>query len=147
MKTLYVLYDSECAFCLRCRNWLMGEPAFVPLRFIPRNSPEVGCRFPGIESYVAGGDLVVVGDDGAVYYGPHAFIMCLYALKEYREWALRLSRPELLPLARKAMEALSGSRGTISRWLGKATDAEVREALEMNGAAGCGTGACGVNRN
>jgi predicted DCC family thiol-disulfide oxidoreductase YuxK len=142
MKTLYVFYDAECAFCVRCRHWLADEPAFVPLRFIPRNSPEATLRFPEIGPYTASGDLVVVGDDGAVYAGPHAFIMCLYALKEYREWALRLAEPTLLPLARKAMELLSRHRYEISHLLGNTTDKELAHALESGAAPGCENGVC-----
>jgi hypothetical protein len=43
--------------------------------------------------------------------------MCLYALEEYRDWALRLASPLLLPLARQAFETLSKNRQAISRWI------------------------------
>src|SRR5262245_37201361 len=130
MKTLYVLYDPECAFCVRCRNWLANEPSYVALRFIPRHSPEIAMRFPGIEQYQNGDDLVVISDEGAVYKGPGAFIMCLFALKEYREWSMRLAQPHLLPFAKTALELLSKHRSTISRWLGTATDDQLAHALK-----------------
>jgi predicted DCC family thiol-disulfide oxidoreductase YuxK len=116
MKTLFVLYDGECALCRKCREWLSRQPAFVELRFIPMQSPEVLRRFPGIEKHGLGEDLLVVSDEGAVYRGPRAWIMCLYALVEYREWAERLSQPALLPLARQACMLVSWQRLRISKW-------------------------------
>ena len=47
-------------------------------------------------------ELVVVDDSGGVYRNGSAWIMCLYALREYREWSLRLATPALFPLARQA---------------------------------------------
>jgi hypothetical protein len=73
--------------------------------------------FPGLEKLAGSNDLVVVSDLGEVYLNNHAWIMCLYALEEYRDWALRLASPLLLPLARQAFETLSKNRQTISRWI------------------------------
>ena len=67
MKTLHVLYDERCAFCLRCRGWLEKQPAFLELEFIPRSAPEVTERFPGIEKIDAADELVVISDTGALY--------------------------------------------------------------------------------
>jgi len=33
MKCLYVLFDADGELCVRCRNWLMQQRAFVPLVF------------------------------------------------------------------------------------------------------------------
>ncbi|MFY0575769.1 hypothetical protein ACN28S_16675 [Cystobacter fuscus] len=43
--------------------------------------------------------------------------MVLWALEDYREWALRLSSPTLMPLARNAFELLSSNRRRLSGWL------------------------------
>ncbi len=140
MKTLYVLYDVECAFCLRCRDWLKGEPAFVELRFVPKQAPEAVQAFPGIESYLAEGELVVVSDEGGVYHGPSAFIMCLYALVEYREWSHRLAQPALLPLARKAFELISHHRAVFSNWLQRWNNEQLARALNRTIVPTCGEG-------
>ena len=142
MKTLHILYDVDCAFCVRCRNWLAAEPAFIPLNFIPKHLPEVKEWFPGIEAYQTDGELVAVSDDGAVYQGPNAFIICLYALKEYRAWSLRLAQPALLPFARKAMELLSDHRQVISRWMGKQDDQQLAQTLKLNMPLECESGKC-----
>ena len=106
MKKLYVLYDAECGICQRCRVWLIRQRAYFELHFIPLQSSEVAWRFPGLKEWPEldlREKLVVIGDEGAVYQGQSAWIMCLYALRDYREWSLRLADPALLPLARAAV--------------------------------------------
>ena len=44
----------------------------------------------------------MVGDDGSVWTGPHAWVMCLWATAAHRPLAERLARPSGLPLARAA---------------------------------------------
>ena len=60
----------------------------------------------------------MISDEGGVYRGPAAFIMCLYALKEYRELSLWLSKPAMLPMARGVFHQLSRQRGILFRFLG-----------------------------
>jgi predicted DCC family thiol-disulfide oxidoreductase YuxK len=114
MKCLYVLFDAECELCMRCRNWLMKQPAFVPLVFIAFQSDEAQQRFPGIDALKPGEQLLVISDEGAVYRGANAWIMCLWALENYREHAQRLANPVLLPLARTVCELLSRNRFFLS---------------------------------
>jgi predicted DCC family thiol-disulfide oxidoreductase YuxK len=131
MKRLYILYDGTCHVCRRCRTWLDQQPAFVPLVFIPLQSPEVACRFPGIEALHPEPEIVVISDTGDVWQGGSAWVMCLWALREYREWSQRLAHPALLPLARRACEIFSGNRHKISRWLfGSASTEELRAKLD-----------------
>jgi predicted DCC family thiol-disulfide oxidoreductase YuxK len=117
MKRLYILFDGECSLCGRARTWLARQPAFLELSFLPFQSPEVADRFPGIEALHPEEQLLVVSDEGGVYRGSHAWIMCLYALHDYRELSLRLAHPALLPFARRFCEMLSENRFRVSRWL------------------------------
>jgi predicted DCC family thiol-disulfide oxidoreductase YuxK len=117
MRKLYILYDAECAVCARCLIWLNRQPAFVPLVFIPLQSPEAGRRFPGIEQMRPDKELIAISDAGDVWQGGSAWVMCLWALREYREWSQRLAHPALLPLARRACAVISENRHRISRWL------------------------------
>jgi predicted DCC family thiol-disulfide oxidoreductase YuxK len=119
MMKLTVLYDAGCGFCVRCRWWLAMQPAFFELECLPAGSPEARRRFPGLESLAAPDELVVVDDEGGIYEGAHAWLMCLYALQEYRELSLQLSSPLLLPMARKVFEWVSSRRKKISEWLEK----------------------------
>jgi hypothetical protein len=54
--------------------------------------------------------------------------MCLWALEDYRGWAVRLARPEMMPLARLSFDLLSRNRRDLSRLLG--LKAEERHAAE-----------------
>jgi predicted DCC family thiol-disulfide oxidoreductase YuxK len=114
MNRLYVLFDADCELCVRCRNWLMKQPAFVPLVFIAFQSDEAQRRFPGIYAFNPGEQLLVISDQGAVYRGARAWIMCLWALEHYREHAQRLAHPVLLPLAKAVCELLSRNRFFLS---------------------------------
>jgi len=114
MKSLYVLFDAECELCVRCRNWLAQQPVFVPLVFIAFQSDEAQRRFFGIDALKPGEQLLVISDEGAVYRGAHAWIMCLWALENYREHAQKLAHPVLLPLAKAVCELLSRNRFFLS---------------------------------
>ena len=130
MKKLYILYDSECELCRRCRVWLGRQPAFVPLVFIPFQSPEAECRFPALKELRPEEEIVVINDAGAVWQGGAAWVMCLWALQEYREWSQRLAQPALLSLARRMCEVVSANRYKLSRWLTKAkSNDELRHKL------------------
>jgi predicted DCC family thiol-disulfide oxidoreductase YuxK len=130
MQRLYLLYDGDCALCRRIRNWLYEQPHWLELQMLPANSEAAKQLFPSLATAGRPEELVVVTDEGHYYKGNHAWIMCLYGLTEYRDWAYRLARPLLLPLARQAFDALSHNRARISRWL-RADEAEIARELEM----------------
>jgi hypothetical protein len=80
---------------------------------------------------------VVISDEGGVYREGSAWIMCLFALDEYRDWANRLAHPLLRPLARQGFSLLSRERSRISRWLNLASDVEIAETLRHVNAPAC----------
>lgn len=132
MEYLYVLYDSRCGLCSWARRWLLRQPQLIGLRFIPAGSPLAARLFPGLDR--AGEppeELVVVSDQGGVYRESSAWIMCLFALEDYREWANRLAHPLLRPLARQAFSLLSRQRSRISRWLALASEVEIAQTLSQ----------------
>lgn len=142
MKRLYVLYDQDCSLCLSCSRWLMRQKAFIELRFIPLQSPEIDRHFVGLrewEQLDLSEKLVVISDEGAVYQGQYAWIMCLYALREYREWAQRLAHPTLLPFARRICEAVSRNRYSISKYV-KGLTAELKKDPNRLQSASCHAG-------
>jgi len=53
-----------------------------------------------------------------VWKGSDAFLMCLWALKDWREWSYRLASPQLAPLAERFFHALSTRRQHIATLLG-----------------------------
>jgi predicted DCC family thiol-disulfide oxidoreductase YuxK len=143
-----VFYDAQCAFCLRCRSWLGGEPTFIPLEFAPLQNPEQVARFDGLQPHLRNGELILLSDEGGIYKGPNAFIMCLYALQRYRQWALRLATPRMMPFAAKFFDVVSSRRKQISRWLDEVNDHQLQETLQSQPHPECCSGAdpCAVAR-
>lgn len=150
MKRLYVLYDSTCQLCRACRAWLDRQPTFVPLVFLSLQLPEVARRFPGIEQLHPEEELLVVSDTGDVWRGGSAWVMCLWALQEYREWSERLAHPALLPLARRACQIVSENRHRLSSWLFDpgVSPEELRRHLTQTPPPLCTSAGCGnpINR-
>lgn len=129
MKRLFVLFDQECGLCRSCCLWLQRQPAFLALEFIPLQSPDLAVRFPGIEAFHLRERLVVISDEGAVYQGEYAWVMCLYALQDYREWARRLAHPALLPFAHRVCELVSRNRLALSSAFFKQRPARIARQL------------------
>lgn len=131
MQRLYVLYDDRCELCRRLKQWLGRQPAWLELKLLSAGSSHVKQMFPGLEEIASNDDLVVISDQGEVFLNNHAWIMCLYALREYRGWAYRLSHPLLLPLARQAFDVVSRNRHAISHWLGESDTETIAQALRQ----------------
>ncbi|HYL74296.1 MAG TPA: DCC1-like thiol-disulfide oxidoreductase family protein [Bryobacteraceae bacterium] len=140
MRYLTVVYDPECGLCTRLSHWLQQQPKWIALRLVPSNlAPRI---YPTLAPRIARQELVVVSDEGTVYLGDHAWLMCLYALRHYRSWAARLSRPSMLPFARGAFAILSSNRRQVSKWLGLMSDFELTAQLRTVNPPRChGTGA------
>ena len=118
MLSLTVLYDPACGLCRRVHAWLEDQPKLVPLNLVPVKSEEALNRFPHLDHGPTLNDLTVISDQGAVYFGPKAWLMVLWALCRYREWSYRLASPELLPTTRKVVSMISQHRYQISRAAG-----------------------------
>jgi predicted DCC family thiol-disulfide oxidoreductase YuxK len=110
IQKLTVLYDPACALCQRARHWLAAQPQYVRLEFIPAGSELAKSRFPELDPASTMRELTVIGDGGEVYRGAKAWLMNLWALREYRETALRWSTPERLPFARRMVAWVSRYR-------------------------------------
>ena len=137
-NSLYVLYDEHCELCSRLKDWLAAQHSWISLTVLPAASARARAIFPDLHR-IACGDLVVVSDAGEVYLDHHAWILCLYALEEYRDCAVRLSSPVLLPLARQAFDILSKDRAAMSRWMG-ASEGELAHELNATKPFSCGPG-------
>jgi hypothetical protein len=59
-------------------------------------------------------ELVVVGDAGEVWAGPAAFLVCLWALVDWREWSFRLAGPAFAPLAERFFLFLSSKHKSVA---------------------------------
>ncbi|MEO0475450.1 MAG: DUF393 domain-containing protein [Planctomycetota bacterium] len=134
VKHLTVLYDPTCGFCVRCRQWLDKQPKFVAMRFIPQGSSRQQTMYPDLrfETDREGRpeELIVIDDAGKVYRDDKAWVMCFYALRAYRPLAMRLAKPGMAGLARRAYSAISTNRRAISSLLGMKGDDELRADLQ-----------------
>jgi len=117
MNKLYVLYDPKCELCCRLKNWILVQRSWIGIALVERGSDKAKRLFPDLDRIAGKDDLAVISDEGAVYLNNGAWIMVLYAMVDYRDWASRLTHPLLMPLARQAFAALSKNRLYLSRWL------------------------------
>jgi len=119
LRCLTVLYDAQCGLCQRARAWLAAQPAYVQLEFLPAGSPAARERYPRLDVAATLGELHVVADDGRVWSGARAWVMCLWALRETRSLSLRLAGPRRMAVAQSIVARLSERRYTLSeilRW-------------------------------
>ena len=73
MNRLTVFYDEQCGMCCSVREWLLRQPVYVPLEFIPLQSPMLEQRFPGLSAYAPEKEILVVSDEGGIYRGGGAW--------------------------------------------------------------------------
>ncbi|MFG2726815.1 thiol-disulfide oxidoreductase DCC family protein [Streptomyces canus] len=116
VRRLTVLYDADCSLCAFLRDWLVRQPQLVPLELVPAGSQEARLRFPGLDHRATLEEITVVGDAGQVYRDTAAWIVTLWALREHRPLAHRLSTPSGARLARGAVLAAAKWRG--AQWQG-----------------------------
>jgi len=118
MSTLTLLYDPECGLCRRVHGWLAEQPKLVELKMIPIKTDAARRLYPQLNHDLTAEDLTVISSEGAVYFGPKAWLMVLWALCKYREWSYRLATPQLLPTTRRVVSMISEHRYQISRAAG-----------------------------
>ncbi len=103
---LTVYFDGDCGFCQRVAAWLDAQPKFVRLRCVPaRGAAQAGCPLR-LEDLLA--QVTVIASDGAVYRGSNAWLVCLWALRGFRAWSLRLATPGMRPLADRLFGVVAG---------------------------------------
>jgi predicted DCC family thiol-disulfide oxidoreductase YuxK len=117
MKQIYVFYDGECGLCRRVREWLASQPAYIKLVFHPFQSEAAHRLCPDLDRFRPSEQLIALADDGALYSGEKAWLICLYALRDYRRWARKLATPALRPLAQRLCMMVSHNRLKLSQAL------------------------------
>lgn len=112
MRSLTVLYDSHCGLCRQIKTWLEDQPAYLQLEFLPAGSVEVETRYPALHRARTLTELTVISDEGGLYEGEDAFLICFYALYDYRSIAFTLANPLGRRVLRAGLWALELLRGT-----------------------------------
>jgi predicted DCC family thiol-disulfide oxidoreductase YuxK len=120
-----ILYDAGCGICTHTRAWIEQQEPLVRIRFHASGSPEAKREFPQLPP----GELAVVGNTGEVWVGNHAWIVCLWALRGYRDLAFRLTSPLLLRMAREAFSMVSKNRAALSVMLRLRSEREIENQL------------------
>jgi predicted DCC family thiol-disulfide oxidoreductase YuxK len=135
VKSLTVLYDPSCGLCTSAKAWILTQPSLVGLEFVDAGSRDARAAYRELPA----GELAVVADTGEVWLGNRAWIVCLWALREYRGLAVRLTTPGLLRLARQAFLAVSRNRLALSRLLELRSERELEQRLMKEGVPQCQT--------
>ncbi|MEV0803110.1 DCC1-like thiol-disulfide oxidoreductase family protein [Kribbella sp. NPDC050281] len=117
MHELTVLYDAQCGLCRRFKEWLAaqrpasnGRGGVVRLRFVAAGSANARALYPALDHAATLREVTVVADDGSVYVGDRAWIVCLWSTWEHRHTAVRLASPAMRPVARAIVQAAAGLR-------------------------------------
>lgn len=114
---LVLLYDAECAVCVRCRELIEAREPLVPMRFVSCRSHEARRAYGTIPFLVH--ELVVVDDEtGAWWAGPAAFVVVLWALADWNGVAELLTTPLLLPLTSALFAWISAHRADLAFLVG-----------------------------
>lgn len=143
MHTLTIFYDARCGLCSRFRRWMLEQPAYVRLHFIPYDSPQALHLCPDLPAMRADQEIVVMADDGSLWQGAAGWVTSLWALRDYREWSMRLAAPGMLGIARKVVHWISINRISLSHLMRLRSDAALKAEVTS---ADCADGTCTVNR-
>jgi predicted DCC family thiol-disulfide oxidoreductase YuxK len=120
-----VVYDPSCELCTRAKEWIRQLVPLVSLQFVAAESATARKRF----RQLPGGELAVIANTGEAWFGNHAWIVCLWALRGYRELAFRLTSPLLLLMAREAFTVVSENRHALSSLLRLQNEREIEQQL------------------
>ena len=130
MRELTVLYDAQCGLCRRFKDWLAaqapapdGQGGVVRTRFVAAGSADARALYPELDHAATLREVTVIADDGSVYVGDRAWIVCLWTTFEHRRTAIRLATPAMRPVARAMVQAVAGLRRfTVERGGGDYAD-------------------------
>lgn len=129
---LTVLYDGDCGFCARCMIWLQEQQQRIPLEFIALRSDVVSSRYPALVKQGDTDELIVISNCGEVYRKDKAFIMCLFALEDYVEWAFHFSKPAYRPFVRHGYQYLSHFRFSLSALFSQYEKKDIIRRLQLS---------------
>ncbi len=131
MEKIWIVYDSHSRLCVKFRWWMVERPKFAEMEFLPAGMSDALRLLPDLPPEAAAEEVVVVSDEGGVYLGTSAWLMCLWGLEDFREGTERLASPRLLPLVRKAAAMALRDPGRLSSLLASAPEEEIAEALAL----------------
>ena len=75
--------------------------------------PRLQTVFPALARLDPDRQVIAMSDTGDIYQGDSAWITILWALRDYRRWAIRLARPAWRKHAKTAVHYLARNRRKI----------------------------------
>ena len=131
LTQLEIIYDDRCALCQRCAAKLTTEPAYIKLKPISRTHAANHHQYKHLMQNIGQDEMVAVGNDGSVYRGEKAYLMCLWATRRWRKLSIRLSRPALRGAVRSACHLIARSRHLISGLISVDDDEQIATKLKQ----------------
>jgi predicted DCC family thiol-disulfide oxidoreductase YuxK len=135
VTSLTIVYDPTCGLCTAAKDWLRKQEPLVGLDFVSEGWSTARHAF----SQLPPGELAVVADTGEFWLGNHAWIICLWALRDYRDLAFRLTSPGLERLACEAFSLVSRNRSALSSLLKLHGEREMEQQLRKETVLHCQT--------
>jgi hypothetical protein len=127
VTSLTTVCNASSRLYTRFKVWIGREPSVIRLRFAATGSVEARTKFPNLPS----GELAVITDTGEVWLSNHVWTVCLWALRDYRDLADRLTSPLLTLVAREAFTAVSRNRLALSSMLRPSSDWAIEQHLRQ----------------
>lgn len=129
IRKIEVFYDGRCGMCCSFHEWINRQPRAYRIDFIPYQSPDAERVFPGIGTLDPAREMIVRTDEGEVYRGAEAWVLCLYSCANHRVAARKLASPGMLSVAIRTCRVLAANRHSLSKVFFRMKDKAVREVL------------------
>lgn len=137
-----VFYDGRCGMCCSFHEWINRQPRAYRIDFIPYQSPDAEKVFPGIGTLDPAREMIVRTDDGNIYRGAEAWVLCLYSCTNHQVAAKKLASPGMLSVAIRACRVLAANRHSLSKVFFRRKDNAVRETLHQMQTPECDSEFC-----
>jgi predicted DCC family thiol-disulfide oxidoreductase YuxK len=137
LRKIEVFYDGRCGMCCSFHEWIHRQPRAYRIEFIPYQSPDAEKVFPGIGTLDPAREMIVRTDQGEIYRGAEAWVLCLYSCENHQAAARKLASPGLLSIAIHSCRVLAANRHSLSKVFFRRKDKEVRETLHQMQAPEC----------
>ena len=131
IQKIEVFYDGRCGMCCSFHEWINRQPRAYRIDFIPYQSPDAEKVFPGIGTLDPAREMIVRTDQGKIYRGAEAWVLCLHSCANHQTAARKLATPGMLSVAIRACRVLAANRHSLSKVFFRRKDKAVREVLHQ----------------
>ena len=132
-----VFYDGRCGMCCSFHEWINRQPRAYEIGFVPYQSEVAEKIFPGIGTLDPAREMIVRTDEGEIFRGAEAWVLCLNSCENYQMAARKLAGPRVLPVAIHACRVLAANRHALSNVFFRSKDKKVRAELHRMKTKAC----------